>query len=296
MVITCRAGSPSSLFRSWLVRALEKFWTIVEKSGVFGRMRSITGQVVHWLIRRYQERYVSEYTRFFRNPPQLDALLALVKELKRGENLNLTVLGCSTGAELYSALWTIRSARPDLNVKSIGLDISASAIRTAQGGVYARDSDEMRDIDDEKLEVMFDCGTGHHKVKQCVTEGVSFLVGDACDPNLPETLGPQDIIIANNFLIHLPNQLAEACLNNIFRLVAPGGHIFVWGVDLDIKCRVLKSLGMEPVTYNLEDIYHADVRAREVWPLKWWGLEPLDNNRCDWMVRYCTVFRKPLDV
>jgi hypothetical protein len=82
---------------------------------------------------------------------------------------------------------------------------------------------------------------------------------------------------------------------NITRLVVPGGHIFVWGVDLDIKTRMLRSFGMEPVTYNLEVVHNADERAREVWPLKWWGLEPLDKSRPDWNIRYCTVFWKPLN-
>jgi hypothetical protein len=153
----------------------------------------------------------------------------------------------------------------------------------------------MREVSDEIEEAMFEDRNGFLKVKECVREGVTLMEGDACDPQLPVTLGPQDIVIANNFLIHLSNQQAEACLLNITRLVVPGGHIFVWGVDLDIKTRMLRSFGMEPVTYNLEVVHNADERAREVWPLKWWGLEPLDKSRPDWNIRYCTVFWKPLN-
>lgn len=293
MGLTLVMEKASHFLHSCLIRGLELLWSVLVKAGASEKVRSFVGHPIHWLVRKYQDRYVSEYTRFFRNQPQLDVLLQLSREKIKGSEVRLAVLGCSNGAELYSAIWTIRSTRPDLNVRSVGLDISASAIDTACKALYARDGDEMRDVTDEIREAMFEIENGMLKVKGCVRQGATLMVEDAGNPQLPARLGPQDYVIASNFLIHLPNQLAETCLLNIARLVTPGGYVFVWGVDLDIKTRIMKALKMEPVMQNLEDIHMADKRAREVWPLKWWGLEPLDKNRPDWKVRYCTVFRKP---
>ena len=101
-----------------------------------------------------------------------------------------------------------------------------------------------------------------------------------------------DVVIANNFLFHLSPERSEACLRNLARLVAPGGYLVVSGVDLDLRGRILGELGFEPVTARWEEIYAAeDVHAS--WPLRFWGLEPVDRTRRDWPARYATIFRSP---
>ena len=281
--------------KHYLVRVLEELWKLITSSGAPHQVRVFAGRVMHRLICRYQEKQMSLYTRFFRNPPQLEALAQLALLWKSRSTLLLAVLGCSTGAEAYSAVWVLRSARPDLRVVCVGLDTSEPAILAARRGIYANDSTELKGVSEEQLELMFDRQDGFYSVKETLREGVSFLVGDACDKRLVETLGLQDIVMGNNFLIHLPDRAAEACLHNLDKLVAPGGALAVWGVDLDIKTRAVNSLKLKPFPYpvSIQNIYEADERALAVWPLKWWGLEPLDKARRDWIIRYCTVFRKP---
>jgi hypothetical protein len=41
----------------------------------------------------------------------------------------------------------------------------------------------------------------------------------------------------------------------------------------------------------LEAIHDGDRSLREVWPYKYWGLEPLDKRRPDWPIRYASAFR-----
>lgn len=280
-------------FRHYLVRALEAFWKLIGSASGSHGVQNVAGHVVHRLMCRYQERTMASYTRFFRNVPQLDALAHLVRGRKSDAALRVAVLGCSTGAEVYSAVWTVRSARPDLTVECVGLDISESAVLAARQGIYASDSRELEGVSAEALDLVFDRHNSSFVVKELVLKGVKLLVGDACDKRLSEILRPQDIVMANNFLIHHLDREAEACLYSIEKLLVPSGAFFVWGVDLDVKTRVMKVLGMEPLPFNLENIYQADRVALEAWPLKWWGLEPLDKARPDWIVRYCTVFRKP---
>ncbi|HEY7878128.1 MAG TPA: hypothetical protein VIC55_07875 [Gemmatimonadaceae bacterium] len=79
---------------------------------------------------------------------------------------------------------------------------------------------------------------------------------------------------------------------NIGGLVAPGGYLFTYGVDLDVKTRVVTRLRLQPVLECLEDVYEADWKARLRWPFSYWSKEPLDHHRRDWPVRYGSVFRR----
>jgi len=129
-------------------------------------------------------------------------------------------------------------------------------------------------------------------VQDWVKESVTWAVGDACSPNLAARFGLQDVVLANNFLFHMPPERAEACMTNLARFVAPNGYLVVSGVDLDLRSRVLRGLGFVPVTTQCEDIHAAeDVHAS--WPLRFWGLEPIDRRRPDWQSRYATIFRRP---
>ena len=72
---------------------------------------------------------------------------------------------------------------------------------------------------------------------------------------------------------------------------APGGHLFVSGVDLDVRTKVAGELGWRPVQDLLEAIHDDDRSLREAWPYKYWGLEPLDKRRPDWQIRYASAFQ-----
>jgi hypothetical protein len=84
---------------------------------------------------------------------------------------------------------------------------------------------------------------------------------------------------------------AQRCMFNLTRLVKPGGYLFVSGVDLDVRMRVLQQLGWRPVTELINEIHEGDVSLRRDWPLEYWGLEPIDQGRIDWKMRYASVFQ-----
>ena len=58
-------------------------------------------------------------------------------------------------------------------------------------------------------------------MKPWLRDAATWQVGDASDPNLIARLGPQDVVVANNFLCHLEPSSAERCLRNLAQLVAP---------------------------------------------------------------------------
>jgi SAM-dependent methyltransferase len=211
--------------------------------------------------------------------------------------LRIAVLGCSIGAEVYSILWAIRSARPDLKVLLDAVDISQEILSFAEKGIYARDTSQLVNasiferLTQAEMVEMFDWEGDQAKVKSWLGEGITWHPRNAADPELTNILEPQDIVVASNFLCHMAAADAERCLGNIAQLVSPGGYLFVSGVDLDVRTKVAVDLGWEPVPELTAEIHNGDPSVRADWPWQWWGLEPMNQRRRDWRIRYAASFR-----
>ena len=221
----------------------------------------------------------------------------LAQQKAHGSILRIAVLGCSIGAEVYSILWTIRSARPDLEVLLNAVDISEQILSFAEKGIYTPDISQFvsapifeRLTEAEILE-MFDWEGNQAKVKSWLREGITWHLRDTADPELINIVGPQDMVVASNFLCHMAAPDAEKCLRNIAGLVSPGGYLFVSGVDLDVRTKMALDLGWEPVAELMAEIHDGDPSVRADWPWEWWGLEPLNRKRPDWQTRYAAAFR-----
>ena len=256
----------------------------------------------HWLhsqVRLLNTRQQFFGTCFLRNRPALELMQRLAKEKAEGSTLRIAVVACSIGAEVYSILWTIRSARPDLQVIVHATDISKDILNLAQKGVYTPNSSELvgssifeRLTAHEKGQ-MFDFEGESATVKPWLRDGIIWQHSDASSPELIDVLGRHDIVVANNFLCHMEQPAAESCLRNVAGLVDRGGYMFVSGVDLDVRAKVARDLGWQLVPELIEQIHDGDPSLRNDWPLRWWGLEPLDKRRPDWQLRYAAVFRIP---
>jgi chemotaxis methyl-accepting protein methylase len=221
----------------------------------------------------------------------------LAEEKANGSTLRIAVLACSIGAEVYSILWTIRSARPDLKVLVSAVDISKEILNFAEKGIYAPATSELVGwpifgrLTAHEMEEMFDWEGDQARVKPWLRDGITWQLSDASAPELIRVLGPQDMVLANNFLCHMEPPGAENCLRNIASLVNRGGYLFVSGVDLDVRAKVARDLGWRPVLELIEQIHDGDPDVRGDWPWAWWGVEPLNYRRHDWQMRYAAVFR-----
>lgn len=236
-------------------------------------------------------------TFFLRNRPALELIRRLCEQKLHGGTLRIAVLACSVGAEVYSILWAIRLARPDLKIILHAVDVSEEILNFAERGVYDPNVSAFvgasifeRLTEHEKREI-FDWDGDRAKVKSWLRSGIIWKLGDATDPELLSVLGFQDIVVGSNFLCHMAPRDAEKCLRNIARLVGPGGHLLVSGVDLDVRTKVALDLGWKPMLELLGDIHDGDPAVRADWPWKWWGLEPLDQSRPDWQIRYAAAFQ-----
>ncbi|HKW35895.1 MAG TPA: CheR family methyltransferase [Candidatus Acidoferrum sp.] len=304
-------GRPYLSWSIWIWRHLSAFFTSWLPFRAYGAH-------LHALIQIRATRTQSVGTFFFRNRPQLELLMRLLAQKDQGSSLDLAVLGCSKGAEVYSVSCAIRTARPDLKVRVSALDIDSDILELAKSGVYAPTAangstvlgpnslDQTRNVaattyrdqsssifermSSEEIKAVFDLEGDLVKVKPRFREGIIWRIGDARDPKLADVVGVQDIVFANCFLCHMPPDEAGMCLLNLARLVKPGGYVFVSGVDPGVRSKVARALRWSPVTELIHEIHEGDPALRRAWPLEYWGLEPFDQGRADWELRYASVF------
>jgi chemotaxis methyl-accepting protein methylase len=232
----------------------------------------------------------------------------------------MSIVACSKGAEVYSMVWAIRSARPDLQLNLHAVDISQEILDFAATGVYSLSRADALDRSSERpgeqigtiswntsrhqnaslfermssdeLETMFDVQGNQARVRPWLKEGITWCQGDAGDPGLLKIIGgPQEIVVANRFLCHMEPKVASQCLRSVSQLVKRGGYLFVTGVDLNVRTSVARELGWIPVTELLRETHEGDSSIRQGWPLNYWGLEPFDRRRPDWQIRYASVFQ-----
>jgi chemotaxis methyl-accepting protein methylase/mannose-6-phosphate isomerase-like protein (cupin superfamily) len=255
--------------------------------------------VVHGLAQKHGARAQAPSTYFLRNRPQLELIRRLVERRSGTAPLRVAALGCSTGVETYSIAWTIRSARPDLKLVLRAADISRRAVEFGQRGKYSlvdpqlTDSNVFERMTETEMTDLFDRDGEVVTVKSWIKEGIEWGVDDVTKPETIARLGPQDIVIASNFLCHMPPPMAEECLRNIARLARPGGYLFVSGIDLDVRTKVADDLGWRPVQELLEEMHDGDPVMKTYWPWHYAGLEPLNRKRGDWQRRYAAAFQAP---
>ena len=303
-------GRPYVYAHTWI-------WKHLPSSLSSSRAGWTYGSHLQWLVQMHLTRKQRSGTFFFRNRPELELLTRLLNT--KASTLDLAILGCSKGAEVYSYVYTICRVRPDLKVNLNAVDIDRDVVEFAKEGVYSLEKcrphgnsnsrslsafevltvktfgDQGESVFDrmtpDEIKAMFECDGEKASIKSQFREGITWLVRDAGDPKLRDILGLQDAVVANRFLCHMCPIQAEICLRNLSRLVKPGGYLFVSGIDLRIRSKVARELNWKPVVELIDEVHEGDPSLREDWPLEYWGLEPLDRRRDDWERRYASVFQ-----
>lgn len=279
----------------------------------------VYGMHVNRIVRLSSERRQYHATFFLRNRPELELLQRIVSRKPQGARLDLTILACSKGAEVYSMVWALRSVRPDLQLNIHAIDISQEIVDFAAEGNYSRlrpnepglltneaagrnghiSRNTAKDqnawlferVSPEEMAAIFEAEGDRVSVRPWLREGITWQCGDAGNPGLVSKIGLQEIVVANRFLCHMVPTDAENCLRNIGRLVRPGGYLFVSGIDLDVRTKVAVQEAWTPVTDLIREIHDGDDSIRNAWPLEYWSLEPFDDRGRDWRVRYAPVFQ-----
>jgi chemotaxis protein methyltransferase CheR len=121
----------------------------------------------------------------------------------------------------------VLNTRP-ADVKILGTDISTRVLEKCKMGVYSEDKMTMvpplmRDRYTEK------CNVGSapaYMVKDKIKQMISFSRINLSQPPFPMR-GPFDIVFCRNVMIYFDNEVRKKLLDDINRLLKPGGYLLV---------------------------------------------------------------------
>ena len=281
------------------IRANRALWERLPENVAKNRLARSYGDFLRSLtsVRDDEQRRQNPWTCFLRNRAELDYIKGIVAAMPARTSVIIAVLGCSSGAEAYSIAWALRDAASHRSIEIRASDIDPDLVAFARQGRYGTAGDQSHIVSglsgSERYELFTASDHPDLSVRDELRLMVRFSVQDATAPDLVSCVGRCDVVVANRFLCHMDRPQAEACLGNLIGLVKPGGHLLVSGVDLDVRSTVTRDAGLIPVPEAIEPLHGGDPTLLRGWPFEYWGLEPIDRGRPDWMHRYGTAFRKP---
>jgi chemotaxis protein methyltransferase CheR len=189
-------------------------------------------------------------TSFFRNKPQLDLFQKTIleemlrrKQERRDWTVRVWSAGCSTGQEPYTLAMQISDALayyylrnplpfdmpvpkplipPPWRVEVLASDISYSALRTAQEGIYTEG--QMEQVDYMYRLRYFDKMGDHYQVKRAVRDLVHFDFHNLKTEFLPQR---NDFIFCRNVMIYFDEAEQKRLIEKFFRCLNSDGYLFV---------------------------------------------------------------------
>ncbi len=106
------------------LRLAKRAWLYLPPSVLSSQPGKSFARHLNFLIRLIVERRQYFATFFLRNRYELETLRSIVEQMPHGSRIDIAVLACSKGAEVYSIAWMVRSARADLDLHLHAVDIS----------------------------------------------------------------------------------------------------------------------------------------------------------------------------
>jgi chemotaxis protein methyltransferase CheR len=174
-------------------------------------------------------------TYFFRNQPQLDALVSqIVPELldnKYGgfQKIRIWSAASSSGEEAYSVAMMLNEMvlpkYPKLNIEIIGTDINYAVIETAKKGVFKEYS--VRNTPPIYLKKYFEKVDNTYVINPKIKSMVNFKILNLYDDNEIRTIGKSDVIFCANVLIYFDQESKIKVVNNLYNNLNPNGYLFI---------------------------------------------------------------------
>lgn len=175
-------------------------------------------------------------TFFFRNQPQLDAMVsAIIPELlkspsKTNKNkLRIWSAASSSGEEAYSIAMVltefIKPKYPGLNFEIIGTDINELMIETAKRGLYKEYS--IRNTPPYYLKKYFNQTSEGYEIKPDIKNLASFKVLNLYDDAAMRSMTNFDIIFCANVLIYFDMKSKIKVVSHLYNSLIKGGYLFI---------------------------------------------------------------------
>lgn len=267
-------------------------------------LRGLTDPIRYRLRLHFQPRQNHIYTQFYRFPSQLAVLTETILPRLLASRvpsveapLEVAVFACCSGEEAYTLAYMLERHAPGVPFRIRGYDIVPELIEQAKAGSYTREHVYSSPfMTDEIAGAMFDVDGDRRTVKSILAAKVSFALGDITDPGFMGRLPKADLVFAQNVLFHLPRPLAKRAFENLVTGLRPGGAFFVNGMDMDMRVKLTRQYGLEPVAERVAEIHEeARVDRGANWASSYWGREPLKMSG-DWVRKYCTIYNKKSSV
>lgn len=170
-------------------------------------------------------------TYFYREPDHFNILASLIRQWtqKRQTRFRIWSAACSTGEEPYTIALVLSEALQNVSdVKILATDISTSVLDTARRGEY--EAKKLEKISGKMIEKYFtplrNKGEKVYRVKENVKKMIQFSWLNLSATPYPMT-GPLDIIFCRNVMIYFDNKVKERLLEDMYRLLKPGGYLMV---------------------------------------------------------------------
>jgi chemotaxis protein methyltransferase CheR len=170
-------------------------------------------------------------TSFFREPEHFDVVAsACAQWMKEGQRrFRFWSAASSTGEEPYSLSMTLLETFGNVvsDWRILATDISTRVLQKAQEGVYKPDA--LKTVSAAYRDRYFREVRGEEprfQVKEVVRAPVTYRRLNLSTPPFPMK-GPLDIVFCRNVMIYFDNDVRSRLLNEISRLLKPGGYLLV---------------------------------------------------------------------
>lgn len=204
------------------------------------------------LERSIAEAMTINETSFFRDsrPFELlrtDLLPKLIEARRHVRSLRFWSAACSSGQEAYSLAMMMLEHFPMLagwNIRIEGTDICAEVVERARAGRYHR-IEINRGLPARFVVRYFEHAGEDWVVKEEVRQMCNFRQANLCGPQLPFHRADDrfDAILLRNVMLYFSQETRRTLLNNIHRILAPDGVLFLGSseqpADLSIWTSVL---------------------------------------------------------
>ena len=213
---------------------------------------------------------------------------------RRGRRVRVLLYACSNGAEAYTLSAWLAMERPDLEVIIEASDLHPDMVERARAGRYTWDEvTQHHEVPERFIAQTFDRDGELFVVNERTRSRVRFSCADIVRDDLRARFGEADIVLAQNVLFHLPPPMARRAFANVMATLAPGGALFVEGMDLDLRVALTSAHDLQPLGWRTREIYE---ESRRHIPARWWrvyyGAEPWLALRRESQRRYGSVFFK----
>ena len=142
-----------------------------------------------------------------------------------GSRLRLLSLPCSTGEEPYSMAMSLMDICLEPGFFLVdAVDISASAIEKARQGVFGKNSFRTEGSFQQRY---FTAEGKNFRIEEEVRSSVRFIRSHALAFAAAAPAGAYDIIFCRNLLIYFMEDMRRDLLENLRRMLMPGGLIFL---------------------------------------------------------------------